>query len=136
MFAILSRLESVLADLPGDRLLRLRGPYSATEIKAVCRHFDFVMTGRMHLMIAAFGMGVPAVGVDYQGKFSGLITHFGLSEENLISPSEICGDEALYAFISRRFLDRAATGRQLREALPSVLAKAELNFSEPCEWPS
>ncbi len=55
-------------------------PSNAPDAKRLAGHADLVVTGRMHLAIAALGMQTPAVGIGYQGKFEGLMEHFGLDD--------------------------------------------------------
>jgi colanic acid/amylovoran biosynthesis protein len=49
---------------------------SAAEIKQLCGKLDLVLTHRMHLAIAALGMGTPALALNYQGKVEGLYQLF------------------------------------------------------------
>ena len=60
--------------------------YSAAELKALTSGLDALFTSRMHLGIAALGMGKPIAAFVYQGKFSGLFEHFGLSKDMLLIP--------------------------------------------------
>lgn len=63
--------------------------YSAAELKALTSGLDALLTSRMHLGIAALGMGKPVAGFVYQGKFAGLFNLFGLPQGWLISPSDV-----------------------------------------------
>ena len=56
----------------------LEPPFSAWDVKSVVGGVDLVFTARMHLAIAALGQGVPVACTVYQGKFEGLLSHFGL----------------------------------------------------------
>lgn len=125
---LLERIDFKLANVDRTRLMRLKGPYSAEEIKATCAHFDFLFTGRMHLMVAALGMGVPAAAIEYQGKFSGLFQHFGLGSDNAITPIGVCNPLSLYEFVADRLDQSAITRNLIRTRLPDVLKLSERNF--------
>ena len=58
---------------------------SGIEAKQAVRCCDVLLTGRMHLAIAALDQGVPPVSFCYQGKFEGLYQMFGLSSEWLMA---------------------------------------------------
>lgn len=60
--------------------------YSAAELKALTSGLDALFTSRMHLGIAALGMGKPIAAFVYQGKFSGLFEHFCLTKDLLVDP--------------------------------------------------
>ena len=68
-----------------DRVEVLSPPFSAWDVKGLCAHLDGVLTGRMHLAIAALGTGTPPLSVAYRGKFEGLMRHIGL-DGGLIAP--------------------------------------------------
>lgn len=68
---------------------RLRGELrfvqcpSGRFAKALCGRLDWLLTSRMHLGIAALGMGTPVVCVKYypyKDKFNGLLAHFDLED--------------------------------------------------------
>ena len=62
---------------------------SAPELKALCGHLDCLFTSRMHLAIAALGMGKPVAAFAYQGKFAGLFRHFDLPENLILPPTAV-----------------------------------------------
>ena len=64
--------------LGGSFHQRIASPMGADEIKRVAGLVDMIVSARMHLAIAALGMGKPVVGIAYQGKFEGLWECFGL----------------------------------------------------------
>ena len=93
---LLARIPSQLRDrvhTPGVRL-------TAAETKAMLSLVDLVVTGRMHVAIAALGVGVPAIGYAYQGKFEGIFALFGV--ESCVRPIQGIFDdvEAEIAFAS------------------------------------
>ena len=62
---------------------------SAAELKALASGCDAMFTSRMHLGIAALGMGVPMGGFAYQGKFAGLLEHFRLPQDVIVRPDRL-----------------------------------------------
>lgn len=126
---LLKNLKEKLEDLGDDRVLLLSNPYTASEIKAACRHFDFLFTGRMHLMIAALGMGVPSVAIASQGKFEGLFDHFGLNQSYIITAGLACNKADLERFILAHFYERDKIKEAILVRLPDVLKLSDRNFS-------
>ncbi|MBH0008131.1 polysaccharide pyruvyl transferase family protein [Salinibacterium sp. SWN1162] len=59
------------------RSLTVFTPESAGEAKAVLGGAEGVVSGRMHACVGALASGVPTVGLEYLGKFSGQFTWFG-----------------------------------------------------------
>ncbi|TRA99515.1 MULTISPECIES: polysaccharide pyruvyl transferase family protein [Rhizobium/Agrobacterium group] len=111
-----------------DRVRYLDGKWSAAVLKGVTGQLDGVVSGRMHLAIAALGKGVPATCIAYQGKFEGLYRHFGLSTANLLSPSAFYTDDgiknALIDFIDQSEEIRENVGKKL----PEILELSGRNF--------
>ena len=79
--------------------LRLRMPGSRVHVarigdprlyKALLGQAALVISARMHPLILAAGMGVPFVGLSYNGKFDGLYELLGLSSRSL--PLDQCPD--------------------------------------------
>lgn len=103
-------LRQVVAKLKSnctDRVMIVDVPIRAGEIKQICSTLDGVVTGRMHLAIAALGVGVPIFGIVYQGKFEGLLTHFDLDNGCVRDPLVVSNRNGmLHAFDSwRKSLD-------------------------------
>ncbi|WP_290650300.1 polysaccharide pyruvyl transferase family protein, partial [Aquisalimonas sp.] len=48
------------------------------QYKALCGRLQLMISARMHPLILAAGMGVPLVGLGYNGKFDGLFRMLGL----------------------------------------------------------
>lgn len=96
---------------------------SAAELKAVAGLADAVFTGRMHLSIAALGMGVPVAWATYQGKFEGLAKHFNLPDWLLIEPSRLSGRPELLEQVLRRIVNE-------QDSLKSVVGERLLQIKE------
>lgn len=107
---------------PHDRL-------AADEIKAVVGDLDGVVSGRMHLMIAAMGAGTPVFGIDYKDKMEGLLNHFRLPTDSLCTAADFLRDDGRSVALLVDFVDRLDTIRaQVAEAKPVVKAAAMQNF--------
>jgi polysaccharide pyruvyl transferase WcaK-like protein len=77
-FTLAAEIADRLAKTHPQRIRNVTVPISAAEIKAICGELDAVITGRLHLAIAALGAGTPVGGIAYLGKFEGLFQHFEL----------------------------------------------------------
>lgn len=124
-------LKAITERVPGaraDRVRYLDGKWSAPVLKGIAGQLDGLVSGRMHLAIAALGKGVPAICIAYQGKFEGLYRHFGLSAANLLSPSAFLTQDgikkALVEFIDQSDEIRERVGKKL----PDILAMSKSNF--------
>lgn len=112
-----------------DRVHRPAEPMDAVELKACMAHLDGVVSGRMHLAIAALGMGVPVLAFGYKGKMEGLLAHFGL-DPGLAIPGPELFDRATLVARLRSFvgeLDRIRA--QVDAGLPGVRDLARRNLA-------
>ncbi len=104
--------------VPGDDL-------NAWDIKAMCSGVDCVLTGRMHLAIAAMGSGKPVMAITYADKFEGLFRLFGLESghaELLLPPQAALADSGANLFRSLEYLlcNKDAIAALINQALPKV----------------
>lgn len=129
----LSVIAEKLALLGAGRILTFREHLHAAELKALAGLMDLIITGRMHLSIAALGQGTPVAAITYQGKFHGLFQHFGLDEQFLISPDEIQNDVAFAAWMMNALDQHQALADQVRSRLPQVHRLAEKNLAPLAE---
>ncbi|WP_296750911.1 polysaccharide pyruvyl transferase family protein [Thiobacillus sp.] len=97
------------------------------EIKRLAGLLDLVITGRMHLAIAALGSATPTLSIAYQDKFEGLYQHVGLSPEHILSPLQCLGDELLTR-IHHACAQRHDNRARIRARLPQVMALASRNL--------
>lgn len=112
----------------GADVMHLPGEPGAAELKAIAGLLDGVVAGRMHLAIAALGMGVPVAALTYQDKFRGLFRHFDLPEDLLLAPESIDRAGALRALLAR-LIDRSdALSVRIEKKLPEVIALSKRNF--------
>ncbi|MHB1352110.1 MAG: polysaccharide pyruvyl transferase family protein [Thiobacillus sp.] len=96
-------------------------------IKRVVGQLDLVVTGRMHLAIAALGSGTPVMCVTYQDKFEGLYQHFGLALDHTVAPLQ-CLDEAFLARLEFACEQIPVNRERIHAKLPDVTALALRNL--------
>ena len=113
----------------GDQVHHIDQALSAGEIKAVVGLVDGVITGRMHLAIAALGQGTPVAAITYQDKFQGLFAHFGVSESLLLSPAQFLVGDNFEKFLLQFLGAYQAVGAQVRRALPDVMEASRANIA-------
>lgn len=100
----------------------------APQLKALCGLLDGLLSSRMHLAIAALGMGTPVMAATYQGKFEGLFQHFGLDESYLLPPKRFLSDDLVSTFDS--FIHQLPElKKQITERLPLVEQYSYANLS-------
>ena len=111
------RLYERLRASMGARVAYVPGRQTPGRLKAIASRMDMVLTGRMHLAIASLGSAVPVAGVSYQGKFEGLMDHFGI--KNVLIDPEVALDPAALGALVRSVMDRRAEIRdQIQRAFP------------------
>ena len=103
-------------------------PCTASEIKFMCGKLDLVLTGRMHLAIAALGQCTPTACITYQGKFEGLFKHFEI-DDMAITPEEALQPSKFLQFLNAAMSKRSEVRDQISKKLPEVHKKSMLNFS-------
>ncbi len=83
----------------------------------------------MHLAIACLGQSTPPVSIVYQGKFEGLMAHFGL--DGLTFAPDAVGQSPEPDTQLAAATDQAAALRQkIAQALPGVTALSQSNFKD------
>lgn len=125
---VLGKLHAALRDRFGERLHMLPETLDAWDVKALVGKIDFVMTGRMHLAIAAMGMGTPALCTVYQGKFEGLMAHFALTDLT-VSPAEVLAEQC-DAHLNRITVQSKAIRADILARLPGIEALSRKNFED------
>jgi len=95
-------------------------------LAGLCKH---LFTCRLHLGIAALGMGTPVTGFPYQGKFEGQFELFQLAEDGLISPDELPdASNEMVRLMAKRFDQNMALRNKILDRLPDILRLSEKNF--------
>ena len=102
---------------------RLHAPF----VKNLVGEVDAVLSGRMHLVIAALGQGTPASGLSYQGKLAGLYEHFRLPDLAL-EPSHALTRSGLTHALDRLLDDSAALSARIAERKRHIEALQQRNF--------
>lgn len=125
----LAPIHAALAESWSDRLHYPTGQLSASELKGIAGHMDAVITGRMHLAIAALGGGVPVAAFSYQDKFNGLFRHFALSESLIVSPADF-SQATVGRLIDHLMAECEALTTHARNRLPEVLRLSAANLAE------
>ena len=116
-----------LAPMFPDRVEMLRPPLKAWELKHLAGMADVVMSGRMHLAIAALGMGTPPLCVAYLNKFEGLFQLFGI-EGLVVNPDTVADTDAMLAKLEELVSRREELEAAIEAKLPEVMALSLKNF--------
>lgn len=112
----------------GNKNVFYYAPENPTRVKRLTSLLDLVLTGRMHLAIAALGTTTPVICIAYQGKFEGLYSHFNLPLEELLHPDAFDVSE-LSVRINDGLEKREVRKEQIAKYLPSVTRLAGKNIS-------
>jgi polysaccharide pyruvyl transferase WcaK-like protein len=120
--------EELLASLPAGIRAHstIVGKCRASEIRAVCGRVDLVVTGLMHLAIAALDRETPVACLSYQGKFEGLLSHFGV--DGLIMDPRAAVDD-LARFVGPLIEQREDIRNRIATELPRIRRLAQANFT-------
>lgn len=100
----------------------------ACEIKALCSHLDCLISGRMHLAIAALGMGIPVACIEYQGKFEGLFRHFGI-DGMVLDNTQALSSDSTETMLRTLIKHRHDLARKIKARLSGILNLSMINFS-------
>jgi polysaccharide pyruvyl transferase WcaK-like protein len=122
-----ANLAKLLDEPVRDDFMILQEPFSAAEVKGVAGHCDMVLTGRMHVAVAALGRGVPVACITYQGKFEGLLEHFGIASA-CISPEAAMHKNVFFNFVETQIARREVYRQQIASRLPAVVTLAAANL--------
>jgi polysaccharide pyruvyl transferase WcaK-like protein len=111
--------QALSARYPG-RIYYPQTQLSAGHLKALAGLMDGVVTGRMHLAIAALGMTVPVAALTYQDKFQGLFEHFGLPQSLLLPPAKAQDPVELARLLTAFVGSLASLKAQVQARWPAV----------------
>lgn len=121
---VLSKLTTVLS-----RCIPTCVVFNADEIKAIVGELDALVSGRMHLSIAALGQGVPVLGLTYQGKFEGLWQHFSLPNSLCFQPEKVVLQPKDFENTIKRFImDLSEHKKTISSRLEDVIRLSEMNY--------
>lgn len=122
-------LYRVLSKRFGERIYYDETRCKAAELKGLAGALDGVVTGRMHLAIAALGMGVPVAALTYQDKFQGLMKHFELPQSLLLAPARLRQSGALFELLAGFEANLPDLLVKTNSALPQVSVASMRNVS-------
>lgn len=128
--SILLSVYEKISEKHKERFFIPNEEFLADELKALSHLCDMVLTGRMHLAIAALGSNVPVGAIAYQGKFEGLLKHFDISNEFILQPQELSDSTAIYNWVARTYNSHAQIKTNVVAKLPHVSELSRRNF----EW--
>lgn len=98
---------------------------SGIDAKQVVSWCDVLLTGRMHLAIAAHDQGVPAVSFSYQGKFEGFYDLYNMKTEWLV---DYARPENAVQTVFAAIKDRKKLSKIISDRKINVNAAARRNF--------
>ena len=81
-----------------QRVVYINNVYHAKQIKYITGLMDMLICSRMHLAIAALGMGIPVMTANYQGKFTGLFDLFQIPNKYILDLQEMCSHTLINRF--------------------------------------
>lgn len=103
----------------GDgRVRAIERRFDQNQIKYMIGRCDAFVGARMHACIAALSQCVPAVGIAYSDKFSGVFATVGV--EKLVADPRRHDAQAVLAIVRRAFQDRADWRRHLEGRIPAL----------------
>jgi len=100
------------------RVFHVRGEYDQSEIKYIIGLCDFFIGSRMHSCIAAMSQCIPAVGIAYSKKFSGVFESIGL--KNCVVDARNCGEKQVLEKVEFVFEHRNEIREHLKQTMPQV----------------
>jgi polysaccharide pyruvyl transferase WcaK-like protein len=96
----------------------VQGDYQVNEIKSLIGKCEFFLGSRLHACIGALSQHVPAVGLDYSGKFKGIFTGVDLDAQVLDLRS--LTTEEIILQVGKSFDNRVALRKCLDESIPQI----------------
>jgi len=107
-----------LRDKYEKRVFVIHGKYDQGEIKHIIGMCDFFVGSRMHACIAALSQGIPAVGIAYSKKFTGVFESIGLSD--CVVDVRTCTEKELPVKIWSSFEKRELIRNHLQNTIPFI----------------
>jgi len=122
--------RAVSQDRPDASVFIADRGYSHNQLKHLIGLCDFFVGSRMHSCIAALSQCVPAVGIAYSDKFTGVFESAGQAE-NVIDAKSMTNDEIVGLVLSA-FEKRSCQREILEQTIPGVKHQIEEEFSRLC----
>lgn len=101
-----------------DRILLLEETLNHKQVKYLIGHCHFFLGARMHACIAAISQGIPAIGMAYSKKFSGVFESAGV--DHMVVELREQDDEAIVEQVKAMFVKREETADRLRTIVPNI----------------
>ena len=101
-----------------NRLFMTRGPYDQAEVKYIIGLCDLFVGARMHSCVAALSQKIPAVGMAYSKKFTGVFDSVGVAD--LVVDLRTQGADQVVAFVENVLPKREIYVQRLSEAVPKA----------------
>jgi polysaccharide pyruvyl transferase WcaK-like protein len=127
---ILQALQASLDPALRSRVHLVEEVPSASELKWMVGRLSGLLSGRMHLAIAALSQCVPTMCFSYQDKFRGLYQHFNLPQRMVLETEENeCFTSSISELLAELLDNQASLREQIRAQLPLVEALSRQNFA-------
>ena len=107
-----------LRDKYEKRVFIVHGKYDQGEIKYIIGMCDFFVGSRMHACIAALSQGIPAVGIAYSKKFTGVFESIGLAD--CVVDARSCEESEILEKLVSLFKRREQIRKHLMDVMPQV----------------
>lgn len=107
-------LRKRIGHLGRDRVLMLRDPMNAMELKWILSRLDWFAGARMHATIGAFSSGVPTLGLGYTDKTYGVFAECGIGDEVIdlrTAEPRAIASRAVASFSNRTWLRKELSTR-------------------------
>jgi polysaccharide pyruvyl transferase WcaK-like protein len=115
-----------LSNKYSDRLIVIPDAIRAWEVKFLVSKLDFVITGRMHVAIAALSSLIPTYCFTYLDKFEGLMQHFNI-KDNLMSMEKMQQTANIKAFVELAISDYQHQCKAIKIKLDEVMYLSKSN---------
>lgn len=127
-----SLLEKVYEEITTENLSRVflvSARFNCWNAKDLMGYVDALITGRMHLAIAALGRAKAVFCLSYKNKFEGLMTLFGI-QGNLVSSDTLLVFNNLNDFFTLAITEYESQSRVISNSLAEVKTLSESNIGD------
>lgn len=108
-----------------ERVIFCESLESGVQAKQLVCHADVLVTGRMHLAIAALSQGVPVVSLMYQGKFEGLYDHYKFDNKYYFEPDDLGN---VFEALDDILKNRESISQHIQSSNKKIFRLSERNF--------
>ncbi len=121
-----SEIHNILDIKYGDRICILENQFNHNEIKYIIGLCDFYIGSRMHSCIAALSQYVPAIGLAYSDKFTGVFESAGMG--GCVIDARDCDENQAIERIHSIYTDRDKYKKELIRIIPEVKMRVSRIF--------